>query len=196
MVAFIARWLSDAVRLSMSIAVAVAAMQVPALAHDYAAALLQVAQDGRRDIDQREASARQFYRLAGDTDEALIAALRPLEPSNAETLAVSVDRTRTLHAAYDHIQAAPPLLRPMVAVADAATDAKGYERAVLRTALSIFAPEVVISTASAVYGLAGLVAGSFAAHVLISLCGSFARPRSAKGGTMDPRSKPRAVRGA
>ena len=171
MVGLITRWLSDAVRLGLSLAFAVAAMQLPALAHDYAAALLQVSEEGRRDIEQRETSARQFYHLRADTEEAFIAALQPLEPSNAQTLAVSVDRARTLRAAYDRIQAAPPLLRPMVAVADVIGDAKGYKEAVLRTALNIFTPEVVISTASAVYGLAGLVVGSFMAQVLISLLG-------------------------
>lgn len=175
MVGFIARWLSDAIRLSLSLAFAVAAMQVPALTHDYAAALLQVAEDGRRDIDQREASARQFYSLKADTDEALITALQPLEPSNAQTLAVSVDRTRTLRAAYNRIRAAPPLLQPMTAVADVITDAKGYQRAILRTVFSIFTPEVVISTASTAYGLAGLAVGSLVAQVLIALFGRFAR---------------------
>jgi len=175
MVGFIARWLSDAIRLGLSLVFAVAAMQVPALMHDYAATLLQVAEDGRRDIDQREASARQVYHPKVDTDEALITALQPLEPSNAQTLAVSVERTRTLRAAYDRIQATPPLLQPMTAVADAITDAKGYTRAILRTAFTIFTPAVVISTTSAVYGLAGLVGGSFVAQVLISLVGSVVR---------------------
>ncbi|HZU75877.1 MAG TPA: DUF2937 family protein [Dehalococcoidia bacterium] len=175
MAEFIAHWLSDALRLGLPLAFAIAAMQVPALTHDYAAALLQVAKDGQRDIDQREASARQFYHLKADTDEVLIKALQPLEPSNAQTLAMSVERTRTLRAAYNRIQAAPPLLQPVAAVADMITDAKGYRRTVLRTAFNIFTPEVVISTASAAYGLAGLVVGSFIAQVVISLFGSFAR---------------------
>jgi hypothetical protein len=194
MAGFIGRWLSDAIRLGLSLAFAVAAMQVPALTHDYAAALLQVAEGDRRDIDQREASARQFYHLRADTDEALIAALQPLEPSNAQTLTVSVDRTRALQAAYDRIQAAPPLLRPVVAVTDAVADAKGYKRSVLRTTFSIFTPEVVIGTASAIYALAGLVIGSFTAQAVISLLGSFAR-RGASALFWHPRSKPRLARG-
>ncbi|HJS85633.1 MAG TPA: DUF2937 family protein [Acetobacteraceae bacterium] len=176
---FIARWVSDAIRLALSLAFAVAAMQVPALTHDYAAALLQIANDERRDIDQRAAAARQFYHLKADTDEALIAALKPLEPSNAQGLAVSVDRTRTLRTGYDRIEAAPPLLRPITALADAIADATGYKGPVLWTAFGIFTPEVVISTASAVYGLVGLIVGSFVAQVLISLPGSLARRRSA-----------------
>jgi hypothetical protein len=81
MAGFAARWLSDALRLALPLALALAAMQVPALAHGYAAALLQIAEDARRDIEQRKASARQFYRAAGEADEAVIAALRAVEPS-------------------------------------------------------------------------------------------------------------------
>lgn len=180
MVGFIVRWLSDAIRLGLPLVLAVAAMQVPALTHDYAAALLQIARNGRRDIDQRETSARQFYHLKADTDEALITALQPLEPSNAQTLSVSIDRTRTLRAAYDHIQEAPLLLQPITAVADVITDLKGYKRAVLRTAIDIFTPEVVINTASVAYGLAGLMLGSFMAQLLTSLLGGFVRPAGHK----------------
>ncbi len=60
MAGFITRWLSDALRLGLPLAVGLAAMQVPALAHGYAAALLQVAEDARRDIEQRKASARRW----------------------------------------------------------------------------------------------------------------------------------------
>ena len=70
MAGFVARWLSDVLRIGVPLAVALAAMQVPALAHGYATALLQIAEDARRDIEQRKASARQFYRGAGDTDDA------------------------------------------------------------------------------------------------------------------------------
>jgi hypothetical protein len=72
------------------------------------------------------------------------------------------------------------LLQPVAAVADMITDAKGYRRTVLRTAFNIFTPEVVISTASAAYGLAGLVAGSLVAQVLISFFGGFAHLVSPK----------------
>jgi hypothetical protein len=175
MMGFIARWLSDTIRLGFPLVLAIAAMQVPALTHDYAAALLQVAKNGRQDIDQRETSARQFYHLKADTDEALITALQPVEPSNAKTLSVSLDRVRTLRAAYDRIQRTSPLLQPITAVADVIRDAKGYMRAVLRTSIGIFTPEVVISAAPAIYGLAGLLLGSFLAQLLTSLLGGFAR---------------------
>lgn len=165
---FIGRWLSDAVRFGTSLVFAIGAMQIPALTHDYVAALLQVAQDARRDIEQRETSARQYYHLAPETDDAIIAALQPLEPSNARTLRVSVDRAGALRAAYDRISAAPPLLEPVIAVTDAADDPNSYKEPVLRTALVTFSPEVIISTASTVYGLAGLVIGAFVAQLVIS----------------------------
>jgi hypothetical protein len=175
MMRFIARWLLDAIRLGLPLAFAVTAMQVPALTHDYAAALLQIANAGQRDIDQREASARRFYHLNAATNAALLTALQPLEPSNAQSLAVSIDRTRRLRAAYDHIEAAPPLLQPMTAMTDVIMDPRGDKGVVLRTAFDIFTPEVVISTASAAYGLAGLVIGSFFAHMLISFFSGCAR---------------------
>jgi len=83
-VGLVARWLTNTTSLALPLGFALAAMQVPALTHDYTAALLQVAEDVRRDIDQRETSARHFYQLAGGSDEEIIAALKPFEPSNAE----------------------------------------------------------------------------------------------------------------
>jgi len=169
MAGFVGRWLSDALRLSLPLALGLLAMQVPALAHGYAAALLQIAEDGRRDIEQRKASARRFYRGAGDADEAVIAALRTVEPANAQALEASVERSRALRAAHDRIAAAPPLLRPLTALADAAEGPTRTDKwAVLRTALDTHVPQVVLSAAAAVYGLIGLVAGSFLAEALIS----------------------------
>ena len=65
MAGFVGRWLSDALRIGLPLALALGAMQVPALAHGYAAALLQIAEDARRDIEQRKAAARQFDRMVG-----------------------------------------------------------------------------------------------------------------------------------
>ena len=174
---FLARWLSDALRLALALALALAAMQVPALAHQYAAALLQITADARRDIEQRKTSARKFYRTAGETDQAVIAALRPVEPSNAQALEASVERARALKAAYDRIEAAPPLLRPIVAAYDALEDPRGDKGAVLRTALDTHVPQVIISTASATYGLVGLMLGAFLAEALISVLGGLLRRR-------------------
>ena len=167
---FLARWLSDALHLGLALALALAAMQVPALAHQYATALLQITEDARRDIEQRKAAARRFYRGAGDSDDAVIAALRAVEPSNAQALAASVERAGALRAAHDRIQAAPPLLRPVTALLDAAESPTRADKwAVLRTALDTHAPQVVLSAAAAIYGLVGLLVGSFLAELLVSM---------------------------
>ena len=164
----LARWLSDALRLGLALALAIAAMQIPAIAHQYAAALIQITEDARRDIEQRKDAARHFYPAAGDTDEAVIATLRPVEPSNAQALEASVERARVLRATYDRIEAASPLLRPLVAVYDDFEKPMSDKTAVLWTTLETYAPQLVISTASATYGLIGLLLGALLAEVLIS----------------------------
>ena len=182
MAGFFARWLSDTLRLGLPLVFALAAMQVPALAHGYTAALLQIAEDARRDIEQRKAAARRFYRDAEDADEAVIGALRAVEPSNAEALAASVERAHALRAAHDRIEAAPPLLRPVTALLDAAGEGpRGDKWAVLRTTLDTHAPQVVLSAAAAIYGLVGLVAGSFLAELLVSASGALAATRRDHG---------------
>lgn len=169
MAGFVGRWLSDALRLALPLALALSAMQVPALAHGYAAALLQIAEDSRRDIEQRKASARRFYRGAGDSDEAVIAALQAVEPANAQALTASVERARAFRAAYDRIEGASPLLRPITALVDAAENRTASDKwAVLRTAFDTHAPQVVLSAAAAVYGIVGLLVGSFLAELLVS----------------------------
>jgi hypothetical protein len=180
MAGFLGRWLSDALRFGLSLALALASMQLPALAHQYAAALLQVAEDGRRDIEQRKASARRFYPAVGETDDAVIAALRLVEPSNAQALEASVERTRALRAAYDRLEVAQPLLRPVIAALDAVEDPRGDKRAVLRTALDTHVPQVLLSAASAIYGIIGLVVGSFIAQALVSMAGALVRRRDRK----------------
>jgi len=152
-------------------------MQVPALAHAYATALLQIAQDARRDIEQRKASARQFYRGAGDTDEAVITALRSVEPANAQALAASVERARALRAAHDRIQADPPLLRPVTAMLDLADDPRGDKWAVWRTALDTHVAQVVLSAAAVAYGVVGLLVGSFLAELVASAASALTSAR-------------------
>ena len=178
MVGFVRRWLSDAIRIGLSLAVALGAMQLPAVAHQYGAALLQIAEDGRRDIEQRKASARHFYPALGETDENVITGLRPVEPSNAQALSESIGRTQMFRAAYDRLETTPPLLRPIRATVDAIEDPQGDKRAVLWTALDTHVPEVLLSTAAAIYGLAGLVVGSFVAEALISMAGALVGGRS------------------
>lgn len=169
MLGFVARWLSDAIRLGLSLAAALVFLQVPAVTHEYLAALRQVTGEARRDIDQREASARQFYHLAADSDEGFIAALRPVEPSNAEALAASVRRMQVLRAAYDRISAAPPLLRPVRAALDVLSGAAAETRPVLATTLDTYVPQVTLSGEAAIYGAVGLALGAFAAQLLLSL---------------------------
>lgn len=168
MAGFVGRWLSDALRLGLPLALALAAMQVPALAHGYAAALLQITEDARRDIEQRKAAARRFYRGAGDADEAVIAALQAVEPANAQALAASVERANALRAAHDRIGGALLLLRPFTALLDAAEDPRGDKWAVIRTALAAHAPQVVLGADAVVYGAAGLLAGSLLAELVVS----------------------------
>jgi hypothetical protein len=177
MVGFIGRWLSDSLRIGLALVLGVAAMQIPALTHAYDAALQQVGGDARRDIEQRKEKARQFYGLATDTDEGVIAALRQTEPSNAEGLAVSVDKAETLRRAHERIERAPPLLQPLDAAWDLLSEPDADKRAVLRTAIGTHVPQLILGSAAATYGLCGLVLGLFLAQALLCLPGSLARRR-------------------
>jgi hypothetical protein len=84
---FLGRWFSDALRLALSLAGALLFMQAPALSHDYAAALAQVADAENRDITSREATARTYYNLPSAPEASLLATLRDREPSNASASA-------------------------------------------------------------------------------------------------------------
>ncbi len=169
---FIGRWLSDAVRLGLALAFAVLAMQVPALTRDYANGLLQASDNARRDIDQREAAARQFYHLSATDDDGMITALTPLEPSNAQTLAVSVGRAQTLRVAYARIAAGQPQLRPVIAAVDVIGQEHADKWAILRTALDSYTPQLLLSQDAAIYGVAGLVVGAFLAQLALSVLGA------------------------
>ena len=65
-----------------------------------------------------------------------------------------------------------------MAVLDAIKDQTGDTRAVLRTAVETHSPQVLLSTASVIYGLAGLLFGSFIAEVVVSVAGALVRRRS------------------
>jgi hypothetical protein len=166
---FLARWLSSAWILSVSFVAALIVMQAPALTDAYMAALLQVASDARADIDQRIASAQRYYGIAGQNERQVIDALARSEPSNAETLRLSTERAATLRAVYDRLASAPALLRPALAVVDAAADPSGYKRNVLRLVFESYVPTVPLSLAALVYGVAGVVFGSFLGHVVLSI---------------------------
>lgn len=164
----IRRWLSESISIALALMFAVLAMQAPAFTREYAAALLQVAQDARRDIEQRKASARQFYGIKVAGDEQFVAALQSFEPSNAETLALSLQRTQALQSAYDRVAGASPLLRPLVAARDALEDEHGYKATILRTLVGTYSAQLDFSLAAATYGFAGLLTGSLLAQLVLS----------------------------
>ena len=92
---FVGRWLQNALTLSLSAAGALVLMQAPALTDAYTAALLQVSSDARRDVEQRLVSARRFYDLPVTDEAGVVAVLAKREPSNAETLTLSIERAAT-----------------------------------------------------------------------------------------------------
>lgn len=171
----IRRWLSESISIALALVFAMLAMQAPAFTREYAAALLQVAQDARRDIEQRKASARQFYGIKAAADDQFVAALQSFEPSNAETLALSLQRTQTLQSAYDRVAEAPPLLRPLVAARDALEDEHGYKATILHTLVGTYSAQLDFSMAAAAYGFAGLLMGSLLAQLVLSTFGALGR---------------------
>jgi len=170
---FLGRWLSNSISMAFALLFAILVMQAPAFTREYLSALLQVTQDSRRDIDQRKASAQTYYPIGAEDrdDDRFVAALRRFEPSNADTLALSLERTRTLRSAYDTILQSGALAGPVVAVRDAAFgDPLGYKEAIWRTLLGTYAVQLDFGVAAAVYGLAGLLTGAFIAELLLSAC--------------------------
>ncbi len=172
MFGFFGRWMSDAANLILALVIAIFAIQMPTLTSGYVAGLLQVTNDERRDIDQREQSARAYYHFEAGTDEQVIEALRSTEPSNAQSLAQSVSRFRILRNAYDSIVHVPPLLQPPVALLDLARDEHGYKLAILGTTIDTYIVQIAFSKAATVYGIIGLVLGSLIAQALVSLAGA------------------------
>jgi len=168
---FLGRWLSNSIGMAFALLFAILVMQAPAFTREYLSALLQVTQDSRRDIDQRKASAQSYYPIGPEDrdDDRFVAALRRFEPSNADTLALSLERTRTLRSAYDTIVQSGALAAPLVAVRDAAfDDSLGYKQAVWRTLLGTYAVQLDFSLAAVAYGLAGLLTGAFVGELLLS----------------------------
>ena len=102
-------------------------------------------------------------------DDQFVAALQSFEPSNAETLALSVQRTQALQSAYDRIAGASPLLRPLVAVRDAFEDEHAYKATILRTLVGTYSAQLDFSIAAAAYGFAGLLIGSLLAQLVAAL---------------------------
>jgi hypothetical protein len=90
----------------------------------------------------------------------------PSKPSNAETLVAALDRQRGLRASYDRIERSPDLVRPIIAAKDVAGDKGGPRRQIAETVFDSFAPQIDLSLAAAVYGLAGLFLGSLIGELL------------------------------
>jgi hypothetical protein len=154
------RWVADCLELTFMLAGAVLFMQIPTVTHAYVVALQRVAQEARHDIDQHEANARQYYNLPSDTDNAaVIAALRPREPSNAEALQESVARTAMFANTAGRVAAASPLNQPITALLDASRQPNPDKLAVLQTSLETYVPQVTLGLAAAIYGIAGLLIG-------------------------------------
>jgi DUF2937 family protein len=196
---FLGRWLSDALQLAAALAGAIILLQAPAFTREYTAALLQVAEDSGRDIEQRKVSARQHYGIPIEADDpAFLAALRPHEPSNAETLTLSMERHRILRGAYEQITARSPLLQPVAAAVDATLrDERGYKAAVLRTLAQTYAVQVNFGSSSVIYGLAGLFAGSLLGHFIVTagrgMRGRIRRRRSDYSTEPHPRIEPQGL---
>jgi hypothetical protein len=164
---FAGRWFSDALRLAFSLSGALLFMQAPALSHDYAAALAQVADAENRDIAGREATARSYYGLQSASEANLLANLRDREPSNAAGLDQSRAEADALAAALARIEVSAPLLRPLIAGWDLVTAPDEGKRAVAEQAVGAFVPALQLSVAALAWALAGVVLGSFLGQVLL-----------------------------
>ena len=163
----IATWLLRTIRLALALGIALLAMQAPAITREYQAALLQLVRSSDQEIAQRKTSAQRFYRISPTEDESrFLAQLRTVEPSNAETLAASVERAHSLHGSYEEIEQAPQLVRPIIAAKDIAGDEGGARRQIIRTVFDRFVPQLDLSFAAVVYGLAGLFVGSLIGELL------------------------------
>ena len=132
-------------------------MQAPAVTREYQAALLQLMRSSGEDIAQRKASAQRFYGIPIDNEEGFVTRLRAVEPSNAETFADAFAREKSLHASYDRIARDPDLWRP---IRDVLNDDAGARRQIAQTVFESFTPQLDLSFATAIYGLAGLFLGS------------------------------------
>ena len=166
---FLADWLLHSIRLAAALGLALVAMQAPAITREYQAALLQLVRSSDQEIAQRKASAERFYDITpGDDEGRFLAQLRAVEPSNAETLGAALERQRGLRASYDRIERSPDLLRPIIAAKDVAENKGGRRRQITETVFDSFAPQLDLSFAAAVYGLAGLFLGSLIGELLVA----------------------------
>ena len=164
---FFGRWFSDVIRLALSLAGALLFMQAPALSHDYAAALAQVADSQNRDIAGREATARTYYDLQTASEVNLLATLRDREPSNAAGLDQSRAEADALATALARIEQSATSLRPVIEVWDLFTAPDAGKRAIVEQAVRSFVPALQFSVAALIWALAGLVLGSLVGQLLL-----------------------------
>jgi hypothetical protein len=71
-----------------------------------------------------------------------------------------------LQASYENIEASPALLRPFEAARDVLGENGAGRRKIAETVLDSFSPQLDLSLAAAVYGLAGLFLGSLIGEIL------------------------------
>jgi hypothetical protein len=121
------------------------------------------------DIAQRKASAQRFYGIPIENEESIVTRLRAVEPSNTETFAVAPAREKSLRASYDRIERDPDLWRPITA-RDVLNDDAGARRQIAQTVFESFAPQLDLSFATAIYGLAGLFLGSLIGERATAAC--------------------------
>jgi hypothetical protein len=161
-------WLLYSIRLGAALALALLAMQAPAVTREYQSALLQLVRSSDQEIAQRKSSAQHYYGISpGGDEKRFLAQLRAVEPSNAETLAASLELEHSLQESYHRIAQAPDLLRPIVAAKDVVAHEEGPRHQIARTVLDSFVPQLDLSFASAIYGLVGLFLGSLLGEILI-----------------------------
>jgi hypothetical protein len=166
---FLADWLADSIRFGLALTMALGAMQIPALAQSYRAALTQVAEAGQRDIADRQRIAREYYRLPPDALPGMVLdALRRSEPANAAGLVASAEQAALLRATAERLDRTSPITRPLVALWDGLTDDRAGKPAILRRAWQDLVPAVLLSAAPASYGLGGLIIGLLLARLLIA----------------------------
>ena len=165
-------WFLHSVRLAAALGVAIVAMQAPAVTREYQAALLQLVRSAGEDIAQRKASAQRFYGIPIESEELFITRLRTVEPSNAETFANALAREKSLRTSYDRIEHDPDLWRPIIAARDVLSDDTGARRQIAQTVFESFAPQLDLSFAATIYGLAGLFLGSLIGELATAAFGS------------------------
>ena len=180
---FLGRWFASTLSLGLGLVTAVLAMQVPALTHEYATALLQVARALDHDAVERIASARERYSIAATREDEVVDALRAVEPSNAETLAASRQRARRLQVDHDAIMAAGPLTQPLTALWQVLREESADRTILYRTLGETYDPQISLTLAAVVYGLAGLLLGTLFAQIMLSGFAGAVRLLAGRGGT-------------